>query len=189
MEANGLDSAARGVIPPMTLISLLDSFPEIHSSVFVAPGASIIGRVEIGQDSSIWYHVVARGDINAIRLGQRTNIQDGSVLHVTHELPVHIGDDVTVGHQAIVHGCTVGNGSLIGMGSIILDGAHIGPFALVAAGAVVREGFAVPEGMLAAGVPAKIIRELTQEERAHLLRSAQHYVEYARQHRSGIHER
>lgn len=170
----------------MPLIAFLSDQPSIHPTVFVASNASIIGRVEIGKDSSIWYNTVVRGDINLIRIGERTNIQDGTILHVTHEFPVVIGDDVTVGHRAIVHGCTVGNGSLIGMGAIILDAAHVGPHALVAAGAVVREGFTVPEGTLAAGIPARIVRDLTAEERAHLLSSAQNYVGYAKQLRSSV---
>jgi len=170
----------------MPLIAFLNDQPSIHRTVFVASNASIIGRVEIGMDSSVWYNAVVRGDINLIRIGERTNIQDGSILHVTRQLSVKIGDDVTVGHRAIVHGCTVGKGSLIGMGAIILDGAHVGPHALIAAGAVVREGFTVPEGALAAGIPARIVRDLTVEEQTHLLSSAQHYVGYAQQHRSSV---
>lgn len=173
----------------MTLLTFSDYRPSVHASVFVATNASVIGRVDIGKDSSIWYNVVARGDINFIRIGERTNLQDATVLHVTHELPVIIGDDVTVGHRAIIHGCTVGNGSLVGMGAILLDGVEVGPQALVAAGAVVREGFTIPDGTLAAGIPARVVRDLTAGERAHILASARHYVEYARQHRSGTHDR
>lgn len=154
--------------------------PNVHPSVFVADGVHIIGNVDIGRDSSIWFNSVLRGDINFIRIGERTNIQDASILHVTGELPVVIGNDVTVGHRAIVHGCSVGDGSLIGMGSILLDQARIGKQALVAAGAVVREGFVVPDGMLVAGVPAKVLRPLTDEEKHGLLESAEHYVSYAR---------
>jgi carbonic anhydrase/acetyltransferase-like protein (isoleucine patch superfamily) len=172
----------------MGVLGLQNDRPSIHASAFVAPGASLIGRVEIGRDSSIWYNVVARADINFIRIGERTNIQDTTVLHVTHELPVIIGDDVTVGHRALIHGCTVGNGSLIGMGAILLDAVQVGAQALVAAGAVVREGFTVPEGTLVAGIPARIVRDLTPEERARLMTSAQNYVEYARHHQSCIHD-
>jgi carbonic anhydrase/acetyltransferase-like protein (isoleucine patch superfamily) len=154
--------------------------PRIHPSVFVAEGVCVLGDVEIGIDASIWFNSVLRGDINLIRIGDRTNVQDGSIFHVTSELPVIVGNDVTVGHRAIVHGCTVGDGSLIGMGAIVLDRARIGKQALVAAGAVVREGFEVPDGMLAAGVPAKITRALTGEEKQALLESARHYVEYAK---------
>ncbi len=128
---------------------------------------------------SIWFNCVLRGDINGIYVGERTNIQDGCILHVTHELPVYVGHDVTVGHRAIVHGCRVEDGSLIGMGAVVLDRARVGRQALVAAGAVVREGFEVPDGMLAAGVPAKVVRPLTEEEKSGILESARNYVEYA----------
>lgn len=154
--------------------------PRIHPSVFVAEGVHILGDVEIGVDASVWFNSVLRGDINLIRIGDRTNVQDGSIFHVTSELPVIVGNDVTVGHRAIVHGCRIGDGSLIGMGAIVLDRARVGKQALVAAGAVVREGFEVPDGMLAAGVPAKILRPLTNKEKEALLESAHHYVEYAK---------
>ena len=154
--------------------------PRLSPSAYVAEGAVLVGEVHVGADSSIWFHAVLRGDINVVEVGERTNIQDGAVLHVTHEYPVRVGNDVTIGHRAIVHGCSVGDGSLIGMGAVVLDNARIGAQALVSAGAVVLEGFVVPEGMLAAGVPALVIRPLTKEERTGLLQSAQHYVEYAR---------
>jgi carbonic anhydrase/acetyltransferase-like protein (isoleucine patch superfamily) len=153
--------------------------PRIHPSAFIAEGAHIIGNVEIAKDASIWFNSILRGDINSIYIGERSNIQDGSIFHVTSELPVYIGNDVTVGHGAIVHGCRVEDGSLIGMGAVVLDRAHIGKQALVAAGAVVREGFVVPDGMLAGGVPAKVLRALTEEEKKLLLESATHYVTYA----------
>jgi len=157
--------------------------PSVHPTVFVADGAFVIGDVLIGKDASIWYNAVLRGDINRISIGERTNIQDGCILHVTQECQVKIGSDVTVGHRAIVHGCTIDDSSLIGMGSVILDHAHIGPNALVAAGAVVRERFIVPEGSLAAGVPAKVVRKLTDEEKNRISESARHYVEYAKNFR------
>jgi carbonic anhydrase/acetyltransferase-like protein (isoleucine patch superfamily) len=158
--------------------------PRIHPSVYIAEGALVIGDVEIGADASIWFHAILRGDINGIRIGERTNVQDGSVLHVTHEYMVVLGSDITVGHRAILHGCTVHEECLIGMGSIVLDNARVGPSAMVAAGAVVRENFVVPEGTLAAGVPARIIRDLTPEERELLRASAGRYVTYARTYRS-----
>jgi len=157
--------------------------PRVHPSVFVADGAWVIGDVEIGPESSIWYGAVLRGDINGIRVGARTNIQDGAVLHVTKELAVWIGDDVTVGHQAMIHGCRVANGALIGMSAVVLDNARIGECALVAAGSVVLENFVVPDGSLVAGVPARVVRMLTDEERGELLRSAANYVGYARSYR------
>jgi len=154
--------------------------PSIHPSVFIAGGAYVIGDVRLERDVSIWFNAVLRGDINAIRIGDRTNIQDGAVLHVTSEIPVLIGADVTVGHHAVVHACTVEDCSLIGMNAVVLDKARVGPYAVVAAGAVVRENFVVPEGVLVAGVPARVVRPLTEDERAQLKASASHYVEYAR---------
>ncbi len=164
----------------MKLIPFQGKIPKIHSGVFLAEGVCVIGEVEICKDASIWFNSVLRGDINSIYIGERTNIQDGSTLHVTHSFAVRIGSDVTIGHRAIVHGSIVEDCSLIGMGAIILDNARIGPQALVAAGAVVRENFVVPVGTLAAGVPARIIRDLTSEERKQLGESAQNYVRYAR---------
>ncbi len=150
----------------------------------MAEGAHVIGDVEIGKDSSIWFNAVVRGDVNFIRIGERTNIQDSSVLHVTHKkYPLIIGSNVTVGHSAVVHAATVYDFCLIGMGAIILDNARVGPYALVAAGAVVAGDAVIPEGMLAAGVPAKVVRPLTEEERQSLIRSAQNYVEYVAAYR------
>ncbi len=157
--------------------------PDIHPSVFVADGVHIIGDVRIGSDSSVWYNSVLRGDINSVIIGERTNIQDCTVLHVTGELAVRIGSDVTVGHRAIVHGCTVGDHCLIGMGAVVLDNATIGAESLVAAGAVVLQNAVVPDGMLVAGVPAKVIRPLTTEEKEHIKASALNYVQYARGHK------
>ena len=168
----------------MSIITHEGITPRIHASAFVAEGVDIIGNVELGRDASVWFNSVLRGDINSIHIGDRTNIQDGSILHVTSELAVHIGNDVTVGHRAIVHGCRVDDGSLIGMGSVILDSALIGKHALVAAGAVVLEGFVVPDGMLAAGVPARVLRPLTEKEKLSLLESAEHYVWYAQNFRN-----
>ncbi len=155
--------------------------PRIHESVFVAEGARIIGDVEIGRESSVWFNTVVRGDVHHIRIGERTNIQDNSVVHVTHEKhPCVIGSDVTIGHQAVVHACTVGDFCLIGMGAIVLDNARIGKYCLVAAGSLVLENFEVPEGSFVVGVPARIKRSLTIEERDRIRQSALNYVEYAR---------
>ena len=164
----------------MSLLSHHGVLPRVPASAFVAPGAHLIGEVDLGEAASVWFNVVLRGDINRIVVGDRTNIQDGSVVHVTHALPALIGNDVTVGHLAMIHGCVIEDGCLVGMNAIVLDGARVGPGSLVAAGSVVREGFVVPPGMLAAGVPAKLIRELSEAERAEILRSAANYVEYAR---------
>src|SRR5256885_5588719 len=152
--------------------------PRLGQGVFVAENAALIGDVEIGNDCSIWFGTVLRGDVNHIRIGSRTNIQDNCVLHVTHERwPAIVAEEVTIGHAAIVHGCTVKKGALIGMGSRVLDGAVVGECALVAAGAVVSEGFVVPPRTLVAGVPAKVKRPLTDAELDRLDMSWKHYVE------------
>lgn len=157
--------------------------PEIHESVFVADSADIIGDVKIGKNSSIWYNAVLRGDEHAIRIGENTNIQDGTVVHVGWGLDTIIGDNVTVGHNALVHGCTVGNNSLIGMGATILNGAEIGEFCMVAAGALVTQNKKFPDGVLIMGSPAKIARELTEEEKQSLINSANEYCENAQKHK------
>lgn len=159
--------------------------PRIHPSVFIAAGARIIGDVEIGEASSIWFNVVIRGDVHHIRIGTRTNVQDLTMCHVTHrKYALEIGDDVTIGHSAVLHGATIGNRILIGMGAIILDRSVVGDESLVAAGALIREGFQVPPGTLAAGVPAKIIRELTDEERSAVAQGALNYESYVARYRA-----
>lgn len=156
-----------------------DSFPELDENVFVASGAKIIGDVKIGKDSSVWYNTIIRGDVHYIKIGEKTNIQDSSMLHVTNEVhPLNIGNKVTIGHSVTLHGCTIEDLCLIGMGAVILDGAVIETKSLVAAGSVVKEGFVVPSGKLVAGVPAKVIRDLTEDEIAELEKSAQRYKDY-----------
>ncbi|MFA6542021.1 MAG: gamma carbonic anhydrase family protein [Bacteroidota bacterium] len=158
--------------------------PKLHPTVFVADGAKIIGDVVIGADSSVWFNAVVRGDVNFIRIGERTNIQDNTVIHVTSKkFPTHIGSNVTVGHSAVIHACTINDYCLIGMGAVVLDDATVGPYSLVAAGAVVTMGAVIPEGMLAAGIPAKVIRKLTDEELQSLKQSAQNYVDYVESYR------
>jgi carbonic anhydrase/acetyltransferase-like protein (isoleucine patch superfamily) len=125
------------------------------------------------------FNAVLRGDLNRVRVGKRSDIQDGCVLHVTSEFPAIVGDDVTVGHKAMIHACTIEDGPLIGMNATVLDRARVGPGSLVAAGSVVKEGFRVPPGKLVAGVPARVVRDLSEEEKRLLLQSAQHYVQYA----------
>ncbi len=154
--------------------------PRLGRDVYVAPSAVLIGRIEIGDLSSIWPNVSVRGDVNWIKIGKRTNIQDNSVLHVTLDThPLEIGDDVTVGHGCILHGCTIRDRCLIGMGSVVLDGAVIGPNSIVGAGSVVKQGEVVKPGTLYLGVPAKYKRDLTEEELKAILESAKTYSEYA----------
>jgi carbonic anhydrase/acetyltransferase-like protein (isoleucine patch superfamily) len=161
--------------------------PKVHPTVFVAPSATIIGDVEIEEESSIWFNVVVRGDVNPIRIGRRTNIQDNSTLHVTYQKSVlNIGSNVTVGHAAILHGCTIEDDCLIGMGARILDGAHVGRFTLVAAGALILEGKDIPDHSLVAGVPAIVKRSLTADEVALIKRSAERYVGYKEEYLNGI---
>jgi len=156
--------------------------PRIHPTAWVAPTAVIIGDVEIGPDASVFYGCVLRGDVNAIRVGARSNIQDNSVLHVDRDAPCTLGEDVTVGHMALVHGSTVGDGTLVGMKSALLSRSRIGSGALIAAGAVVLEGFEVPDHMLAAGVPAKLRRELEPEQYEGFIPHAGRYVELSKKH-------
>ena len=158
-------------------------WPRVDPRAFVAPGAVVVGDVEIGPDSSVWYAAVLRGDVHHIRVGARTNLQDHAVVHVTRDrFPCEIGDEVTVGHRATVHGCTVEEGALVGIGAIVLDGARVGAEAVVAAGAVVTPGFAVPPRMLAMGVPARVVREVPAEERKLQRERTLASVETARAH-------
>ncbi len=153
--------------------------PALDSTVFCADSADIIGAVEIGAESSVWFQVVIRGDVNHIRIGKRTNIQDGTVIHVTNKThPTIIGDDVTIGHNATLHGCTIGNRCLIGMGAVILDGADIADDAMIAAGALVTPGTMVPAGTLYVGSPAVYKRHLTAAEIGDLKQSAINYLNY-----------
>jgi len=155
--------------------------PAVHATAFVDASAQVIGDVEIGADTSVWMHAVVRGDVNAIRVGARTNLQDGVVVHVMHEThATAIGDDVTVGHSAVIHGCTIADRVLIGMGAIVLNGASIGSDSLVAAGSLVTEGARFPPRSLVMGAPARVKRALTDAEVASILESARHYVELSR---------
>lgn len=157
--------------------------PEIDESVFVAESADIIGDVKIGKNSSVWYNTVFRGDEHAIRIGENTNIQDGTVVHVGLDVDTVIGDNVTVGHNALVHGCKIGNNSLVGMGAIVLNGAEIGEFCMIGAGALVTQNKKFPDGMLIIGSPAKAVRELTEEEKQSLIKSADDYCSNAQKHK------
>ena len=158
-------------------------WPQIHETAFVAPSADIIGEVEIGADSSVWFGCVIRGDVFPIKIGSRTNIQDGSVLHVTRKKSaLNIGNDVSVGHRACLHGCTVGNRVLVGMGAIVMDDAVIGDDCMVGAGALVPPGMQVPSGCLVVGVPARVKRTLTEGEIQFLRQSAENYVGDSREY-------
>ena len=153
--------------------------PTVHGSAFVDASAQVIGDVHIGAESSIWMNVVVRGDVNAIRIGARTNVQDLTMVHVmrnTH--PTVIGDDVTIGHSAVIHGCTIEDRCLIGMGAILLNGCRIGSGSIVAAGAVIPEGTTVPPGSMVMGVPGRVRRRLTPEEDASIQWYADNYVRY-----------
>ena len=151
--------------------------PQIPESVFVAPSADVLGEVAIGEFSSVWFQVVIRGDVNWIKIGTRTNIQDHSMLHVTRKKsPLTIGDEVTVGHRVMLHGCTLGNRILVGMGAILLDDCVIGDDCIIGAGALVTKGMIVPPRSLVVGMPAKVTRELKPEEIAFLKQSAENYV-------------
>ncbi len=157
--------------------------PQVHASAFVAPGADIVGAVSIGEEAGIWYQCVLRGDINRIRIGARTNIQDGTIIHVSDDFPAVVGEAVSVGHRAIIHACEIGDETLVGMGSIIMDGAVIGPRCIIGAAALVTKGMRVPEGSMVMGSPARIIRALTPEERRQNTALAAKYVKIARRYR------
>lgn len=169
-----------------TVLPLPDAVPNLDPTSFIAPGARVIGQVTLEEGASVWYNAVLRADSAPITLGVGSNIQDNVSVHVDPKWPVVIGRDVSVGHNAVVHGCTIGDGSLIGMGSVILSGAVIGAGCLVAGGAVVLEGMIVPDGSLVAGVPAKVRRALTDDERAALLRNALAYRAHTTQHRAAV---
>jgi carbonic anhydrase/acetyltransferase-like protein (isoleucine patch superfamily) len=159
--------------------------PTIPKSVFVEETAVVIGDVVIGEDSSVWFHAVVRGDVHYIRIGNRTNVQDLSMLHVTHDThPLVIGDDVTIGHHVVLHGCTIHDRVLIGMGAIVMDGAVIGEDSVVGAGALVTEGTIVPPKSMILGFPAKVKRAATDQELAWIRESSDNYVKYARQYMS-----
>jgi len=154
--------------------------PKIGSRVWLAAGAQVIGDVEIGEDVGIWYNCVIRGDVNNIKIGARTNIQDGTVIHVSSTLQgTYIGADVTVGHMALLHACTVEDAAFIGMKACVMDGAYVESGAMVAAGALVTPGKRVPAGQLWGGSPARFMRDLTEDEKAYIPYSAKHYVELA----------
>ena len=152
---------------------------DIAEWVYLAEGAKIIGDVSIEEGSSVWYNAVIRGDSNSIVIGENTNVQDNAVLHTSHEHGITIGDNVTIGHGAIVHGCTVGNNVLIGMGAIILDGAVIEDNCIIGAGALVTQNKVIPEGVLVLGNPGKVVREISEEEKDGIVKNADSYSDEA----------
>jgi carbonic anhydrase/acetyltransferase-like protein (isoleucine patch superfamily) len=154
-------------------------FPTVHPSAFIDQSAQVIGDVHIGAESSVWMNVVVRGDVHYIRIGARTNIQDGTIVHVMRDThPTVIGDDVTIGHGAVVHGCTIEDRCLIGMGAILLNGCRVGTGSIVAAGSLLPENMVVPPGSMVMGSPAKMRRALTAEEDASIKWYADNYVRY-----------
>ncbi|MCC5884463.1 MAG: gamma carbonic anhydrase family protein [Halomonas sp.] len=170
----------------MAIYRLGEHRPDIHESVYVAQSAEVIGQVTLKADASVWYQAVLRGDTDQLEVGEGSNIQDGAVLHADPGFPLKVGQRVTVGHQAMLHGCTIGDGSLIGIQAVILNGAVIGENCLVAAGAVVKEGAEFPPNSLIVGAPAKVVRELDHKVIEGMRGNAAGYVEKARQHQSQL---
>ena len=170
----------------MAIYQLEDLTPDIHPTAWVADNAQVMGNVALAEDSSVWFGVVIRGDTESISVGKGSNIQDNSVLHADHGKPLVIGDNVTVGHQVMLHGCTIGDGSLIGIQAVVLNGAKIGKHCLVGAGSLVTEGKEFPDGCMILGSPAKAVRQLSAEQIEGLKMSAQHYVDNAARYRSGL---
>ncbi len=170
----------------MAIYELDGVAPRLSEGAWVADSAQVIGDVEMGENSSIWYGAVARGDTATLRIGRNSNVQDLSVLHADAGKPLTIGDNVTVGHQVMLHGCTIGDGSLIGIQAVILNGARIGRNCIVGAGSVVTEGKEFADNSLIIGSPAKLVRTLDEEALANRSRSADNYVANARRHRTGL---
>ena len=159
--------------------------PSVHPSVFVAASADVIGRVRLAKDSSVWFGCVLRGDVNRIEIGEATNIQDGSILHVDDDRPCRLADHVHVGHHVNLHGCVIERGAMVGIGAIVLSGAQVGAGAIVGAGSVVLEGAVIPPRMLAVGAPARVVRPVTAPDLAYIQRWVKKYVRLARAYRTG----
>lgn len=170
----------------MAVYQLDQLVPRVADTAWVADSAQVVGNVDLAENTSIWFNVVMRGDNEALRVGRGSNIQDGSVVHSDPGFPVTLGENVTVGHRVMLHGCTVGDGSLIGIGAVVLNGAKIGRNCLVGASSLVTEGKEFPDGSMIMGSPAKVVRPLTNEQIAGLQRAAKHYVENARRFRAGL---
>ena len=170
----------------MAIYELDGVAPQVNATAWVADSAQVMGSVTLGEDASVWFGTVVRGDTDSITIGAGSNVQDASVLHADFGKPLVIGERVTVGHQVMLHGCTIGDESLIGIGAVVLNGARIGKNCLVGAGALVTEGKEFPDGSMILGSPAKAVRQLTPEQIEGLRLSAQHYVDNARRFRAGL---
>lgn len=156
---------------------------DIHESAFIADGAIVRGNVSVGEESSIWFHATVRAERSCITIGNRSNIQDNAVVHVDEGFPVHIGNNVTVGHGAVIHGCTLNDNTLVGMGAIILNGAKVGANCVIGAGALITQNMIIPDNSLVIGAPAKVMRQLTDEEVRGNLGNAQEYVKESREYK------
>lgn len=176
----------RHTVAGSLVADILGARPEIDPTAYTAPTSVVLGRVTLGAGAGVWYHAVLRGDCESITIGAGSNIQDNCSVHADLGFPVVVGEGVSVGHNAVLHGCVVEDGVLIGMGATVLNGAHIGTGSLVAAQALVPQGMHVPPGSLVAGVPARVRRELTEEERAVVRLNAEHYVALAEVHREAV---
>lgn len=163
-----------------------DKQPSISSNYYIAPGASVIGDIRIGEEVSIWFNAVLRGDNDAIEIGDGSNIQDGAVLHVDDGQPITIGQRVTVGHQAVLHGCTIGDGSLIGINAVVLNGAVIGKHCLIGANALITEGMEIPDGSLVMGSPAKVVKQLDDKTLDAMEAGVQNYIDKITLYRDGL---
>jgi carbonic anhydrase/acetyltransferase-like protein (isoleucine patch superfamily) len=170
----------------MAIYHLDHHTPDIHPSAWIADSAHVMGAVRLQANTSVWFNAVIRGDTETIEVGEGSNVQDLVVIHADNGLPVHIGKRVTVGHQVMLHGCTIGDESLIGIAAVVLNGARIGQHCVVGAGSVVTEGKTFPDGCLIMGTPAKVVRELTPEQIEGLRHSAQHYMDNAIRFRQGL---
>ncbi|MEG2017162.1 MAG: gamma carbonic anhydrase family protein [Clostridium sp.] len=163
--------------------TIMGKTPVIHESCFIAENAAILGNVVIGEKSNIWYSAVIRSEGELTTIGKNTNIQENSTVHIDHDFPTTIGDDVTIGHNCIIHGCTVRNNVLVGMGSTILNGAEIGENTIIGAGSLVTQNKKIPSGVLCIGSPAKVVRELTEEEIESIRESAKGYIKLSEMHK------
>ncbi|MCE9661447.1 MAG: gamma carbonic anhydrase family protein [Burkholderiales bacterium] len=170
----------------MAIYRLDDRVPRLQPGAWVADSATVIGDVELGEDASVWFGAILRGDSALISIGRRTNVQDGSVIHADEGVPTTLGDDVSIGHLVMLHGCTIGDGSLIGIGAVVLNHARIGKGCLVGARSLVTEGKTFPDGSMIMGSPAVVVRTLSAEQIAGLGRIAEHYVSNARRFRAGL---